>query len=90
MEQIWIPNLVFSNSVGDLQIKNDEFAYLMVQRTEMAAKVKSIVELHEDEYFLGSGCPLELSRIYDLELHCQFQLINYPFDYQLCLIIVSM
>ena len=81
---------MFSNSVGDLQIENDDFAYLMVQRTEMAAKSKSIEELHEDEYFLGSDCPLELSRIYDLELHCQFELINYPFDYQSCYIMVSM
>ena len=80
---------MFGNSVGDLQIEMDDFAYLMVQPTVGAAKKNTIEKLHEDEYFQGSLCPLELSRIYDLELHCQFQLRNYPFDYQRCYIDVS-
>ena len=76
---------MFSNSVEDKQIENDDFAYLMVRRSGTAL-VKEIDVLNEDEYFTGCSNPLVLSRIYDLELQCQFQLLYYPFDYQNCFI----
>ena len=86
--QVWIPQLVFTNSVEDKQIENDDFAYLMVKRMK-PAMVKDIEIVNEDEYFTGCSNPLVLTRLYDLELQCQFQLLYYPFDYQHCYVNVS-
>jgi hypothetical protein len=60
--QVWIPELVFSNSVGDVQIVNDDFAYLMVRREQVEPAVLTSEALNEDQFFSGSQNPFVLTR----------------------------
>ncbi len=60
--QVWIPGLVFSNSVGDVQIVNDDFAYLMVRREQVEPAVLTSEALNEDQFFSGSQNPFVLTR----------------------------
>jgi hypothetical protein len=60
--QVWIPELVFSNSVGDVQIVNDNFAYLMVRREQVEPAVLTSEALNEDQFFSGSQNPFVLTR----------------------------
>ncbi len=47
-----------------------------------------ISEVYEETIYLGSENPFIYSRTYNLECHCQFNLVNFPFDSQQCEIIV--
>jgi hypothetical protein len=53
---------VFSNSVGDVQIVNDDFAYLMVRREQVEPAVLTSEALNEDQFFSGSQNPFVLTR----------------------------
>ncbi len=49
----------------------------------------SRLEIDENEIFSGERNPFVYNRTYELTLGCNFQLQNYPFDYQNCYIDVS-
>jgi len=82
-DKIWIPHLVFDNSVKDFQIKNDDFSSLMVDQNKNATKELNIY-LQEDERYNGSENNLIYSRTYQIKLMCEFEQHNYPFDHQIC------
>ena len=87
-DQIWIPNLVFDNSVKDTQVKNDEFAVLQInQKSNGFLQVND--ELQENLEYNGTLNNLRFSRSYKLSLLCDFELHYYPFDSQVCSIKVS-
>jgi hypothetical protein len=85
--KIWIPNLVFDNSPNDGYIKNDALSSLIVKK-EGQTTLKLNQNLQENEESSGDSNPLEYARNYELELGCDFQLHNYPFDSQMCSIMV--
>jgi hypothetical protein len=87
-DQIWIPNLVFDNSVKDSQVKNDDFAVLKIdQKANGFLKVND--ELQENLEYNGTLNNLQFSRSYKLSLLCDFELHFYPFDTQTCSIKVT-
>ena len=82
-EKIWIPNLVFDNSVEDFQISNDAFSALMINQTGNAtASLNS--QLQEDEKYQGIDNNLIYSRCFKMKLLCNFEQHFYPFDSQTC------
>ncbi len=81
--KIWIPNLVFDNSPNDAYIKNDALSSLIIKK-EGPTTLKLNQNLQENEESTGNSNPLEYARNYELELGCDFQLHNYPFDSQMC------
>ena len=82
---IWIPRLVFSNSLNEIRIANDEFSSLEVLRSG-EAKLDSLNYLYKNEIFDGASNPFLYRRVYSLDLQCDFELAYYPFDYQECFI----
>jgi hypothetical protein len=48
------------------------------------------MDLHANEVYDGDENPMVYKRIYNTEFSCDFELYDYPFDYQKCKIIVSM
>ena len=82
-EKLWIPSLVFGNSVTDAVIKNDQLSALIVKQQH---KPKTVLEsdLIENDIFIGSLNPLIFERIYEMKLNCEFELHFYPFDIQKC------
>ncbi len=87
-EILWIPNLVFDNSVEDVQISNDPFSSLIVNNTGSSTVVLSN-NLKEDEQYDGSDNGVIYSREYKMKLLCTFEQHHYPFDSQMCFIKVN-
>jgi hypothetical protein len=87
-KKIWIPNLVFENSLRDAFIQIDDLSSLKVMR-EGQPRLSLNQYLQENEEFLGANNPLVYSRNYDLPLWCEFELHYFPFDHQQCYLTVS-
>jgi hypothetical protein len=87
-EIIWIPNLVFDNSVEDVQISNDPFSSLIVNNTGSSTVVLSN-NLQEDKQYDGFNNGITYSRIYKMKFLCIFIQHKYPFDSQTCSIKVT-
>lgn len=84
---IWIPKLMFGNSLVETQIKNDGFSFIEVLR-EGNPTVNSPNELNANEMYDGAENPFVYKRIYTLDLNCEIELEDYPVDYQTCYISV--
>ena len=82
---IWIPQLIFRNSLEDVNIVNDAFSSLLVDK-ESSGILNSKKEIQENEVYEGEFNPFVYQRIYDLVLKCEFGLAKYPFDWQLCFV----
>ncbi len=88
-EQIWIPNLVFDNSIKDIQIRNDDFVILKINQNGAGNLSFYKDNLKENLEFDGLSNSLIFSRSYKMSLICNFEQHNYPFDYQKCFIEVK-
>ncbi len=87
-DKIWIPNLIFDNSVEVKHVLNDEFSSISIQQDFPG--IKDVNEfLQENIEYKGSENYLVYSRTYKMELSCEFEQHNYPFDIQTCSIKVS-
>ena len=85
---LWIPNLIFENSLTGNHIDNHDLSSLSV-KLEAEPKTKFNFKLHEHEEFAGDSNPLIFESSYELKLGCDFDLHAYPFDTQHCLIMVT-
>jgi hypothetical protein len=84
---IWIPRVMFGNSLVETQIKNDGFSFIQVLR-EGEPTVNSPNKLNANEMYAGAENPFVYKRVYNLDLSCEFDLEDYPMDYQTCYICV--
>jgi hypothetical protein len=87
-KEIWIPNLIFDNSVGEMLIENDKFSVLTVLQNGTGLQ-KTNEYLQENIVYKGSENYLVYSRTYKMDLGCEFEQQSYPFDSQTCSIEVS-
>jgi len=85
---IWIPRVIFGNSLTEVQIQNDGFCSIEILRRG-EPKLHNENELHANEVFDGSSNPFIYKRIFNLDFSCDFELELYPVDYQECFIEVS-
>ena len=86
--KIWIPQLTFSNTEDNMKLINDDSTSLTIlQRGPYKRNTRK--ETHEGTIFKGDENFIEYSREYELDLLCSYNLINYPFDTQLCTIDVA-
>ena len=84
---IWIPKLIFSNSLDLKYIENDGLASLTVKQKGNYV-LNGLVETHKNRLFIGDENPLIYRNTYVMELSCEFSLYDYPFDRQYCKILV--
>jgi hypothetical protein len=82
-DQIWIPGLVFDNSVEEKRVEKDHFSTLTVQQSG-PGNHRLNEFLQENMEFKGSENFLIFSRTYKMDLVCEFEQHNYPFDIQTC------
>jgi len=80
---IWIPQLVFANSLPEFHIENDPNSILMV-RKEGSPILNEFSDLQENEFYSGSNNPFVYERFIDLNLRCNYEFSKYPFDQQSC------
>ncbi len=87
-DQIWIPQLFISNSLDLKFIELDGISSITVQQWG-SFEMNSLTETTEKRLFKGAENALIYRNTYEIELHCDFDLYNYPFDKQHCKIQVS-
>jgi hypothetical protein len=87
-EIIWIPNLIFDNSVEDVQISNDPFSSLVVNNSGSSTIILND-NLQEDEQYHGFDNGITYTRVYKMKLLCIFEQHKYPFDSQSCFVKVE-
>ena len=88
-DHIWIPRLIFSNSLPEVQLLNDDLSFLMV-RQESQATLNSENEIIENQIYDGDLNPIIYEKSLDLNLRCNYEFSTYPFDLQCCNIQVSL
>jgi hypothetical protein len=87
-QRLWIPKLVFSNSLPLFQIANDADSVAKIKK-EGIPLPRDKNDLHENNLYSGSSNPVSLERNIDLNLRCNFDFFFYPFDHQSCSIMVK-
>ena len=90
---LWTPPLIFNNSEDTTMLSinrdADQPIVNMFVEKEGHFEVADPSHLHEAYFYKGFENPLVLSTEYNLVLHCNYKLQDYPFDTQVCNIEVS-
>ena len=77
-------------------ILNPNSSHSMIKNLSSQLKVKAILsgvkksELHNAYIYQGAENPLSISRVYDIEFICEFNMRFFPFDTQNCSIFLVM
>jgi len=82
-DEIWIPGLIFDNSVEENLVENDHFSSITIQQNNPGSKIFNEF-LQENIEYQGSENYLIYSRTYKMDLVCEFEQHNFPFDTQTC------
>ena len=86
---IWVPLVVFTNTLNKLTSLNDKKTIVYIERE--GTFVNSDIGIIENtEIFKGDENMMTMSRIYNIEFMCEYQLHMYPFDTQTCYIRMAM
>ena len=87
--QIWVPELTFENTEEKpATVVNDKTEIKVERRGHFKLSEKS--ENENVQYFDGSENPLHMTHFYNQKFLCNYQMAWYPFDIQICKIILIM
>ena len=81
--EIWLPPLYFSNTIGNVPILNDDSKTVNVLRQGKSI-YNDVLELNEAHIFSGEENGLQLKTQYEQTFKCLFELSKFPFDTQYC------
>lgn len=90
-DEIWIPDLEFTNTEKDLSILKagkDSFKVQVLKKGQVQ-KIDAFIDLHYHETFSGQENDLFLVGKYEEYFTCTFDLKLYPFDTQNCFMNLS-
>ena len=79
---IWVPEVIFDNTRSLDSTRNDEKAFVMIERKGNFSR--SWEPSGNTLIFEGSENPITISRVYDIDFICRYQLLWFPFDHQNC------
>ena len=83
LDQIWLPPLILSNTIGNVPISRDEPVVVKILKQGPYVH-NDITDLHEGTLFLGNENDLQLDGEYEHTFKCLFELKRFPFDTQNC------
>ena len=89
INKIWIPNLIFDNSVKEKLVENAEFSTLTIFQN-VSGLQETNEHLQENVKYKGSENFLIYTRTYLMDLGCEFEQHSYPFVTQTCSIQVKL
>ncbi len=87
--QIWIPQVVFDNTKDKAESLNDQKSFVTVQKAGSFIRA-DMTELQNSYIYKGKGNPMTITRVYSLDFLCEFDMAKYPFDTQVCSIVMAM
>ena len=86
---VWTPTVLFDNTEKQLTSLNDGKSFAKVRR--FGNGTRSGNTYNEDiDIFEGNDNPIHLSRSYDIDFICEYDMRCYPFDYQTCNMVILM
>ena len=81
--EIWLPPLYFSNTIGNVPILIDDSKTVKILR-QGESIYNDVSELNEGHIFSGEENGLQLKTQYEQTFKCLFELSKFPFDTQYC------
>ena len=83
LERIWLPIIVFDNTESDQRSILDGKSFATIKR--MKRGIGSDSTFSEDiDIYKGSENTITMSRLYNIEFFCDYDMRWYPFDAQTC------
>ena len=83
LERIWLPIIVFDNTESDQRSILDGKSFATIKR--MNKGIGSDSTISEDiDIYKGSENTITMSRLYNIEFFCDYDMRWYPFDAQTC------
>ena len=82
-QKIWTPSLIFENTDENTRTTTDMESIISVKR-EGNFTQNTMEDLDNTYMFRGEDNPLDMSRVYETEWICDYQMNWYPFDTQKC------
>ena len=81
--KLWIPTIIFENTENKYETLMDKRALVLVKK-QGPASLSPIQETEEIAYYKGSENTIQYRRAFFFRFRCNFELQNYPFDTQIC------
>ena len=89
LNKIWLPVVVFDNTAKSQRTINDAKAFTAINR--MSKGTGSDSSISEDiDIYKGSENKISMSRIYNIEFFCDYDMRWYPFDTQICFMVLKL
>ena len=88
MDKLWVPVIIFVNTENKYETQMDRKSRIVVEKRGNYT-LSPIEDMEEIAYYKGSENPLQYWRDFYLRFNCQFELQNYPFDDQVCTILLK-
>ena len=89
LNQIWLPIIVFDNTEEGQITINDDKAAATINRTGQGTGSDSSISEDIDIY-KGSENSITLSRLYNIDFFCDYDMRWYPFDAQTCFMVMKL
>ena len=83
-QKLWVPSIIFQNTESQITSQNDVKSRMTAVKMKNGTfNIDGLVSEDIDIYE-GRDNPITMSRVYDSEFLCNFQMQWYPFDTQTC------
>ena len=89
LNRIWLPIIIFDNTEEGQITINDGKSFATINRTGQGTGSDSSISEDIDIY-KGSENSISLSRLYNIDFFCDFDMRWYPFDAQTCFMIMKL
>ena len=89
VERLWVPVIIFVNTEMKSETTIDNKARIVVEKKGKYT-LSPTQDMEEIAYYKGSENPIRYLRDFYLRFNCQFDLQSYPFDSQVCTILMMM
>ena len=89
LNKIWLPQIIFDNTEEGQITINDDKASATINRTGQGTG--SDTSISEDiDIYRGSENSITLSRLYNIDFFCDYDMRWYPFDAQTCFMVMKL
>ena len=89
LNKIWLPVLVFDNTEKGQRTISDDESFATINR--MSKGTRSDSSISEDiDIYKGSENTISISRLYNIEFFCDYDMRWYPFDAQTCYLVMRL